>query len=103
MNIGIVGAENSHTAAIAKVINVEKRVRGFKVTHVWGETPQFARAAAAAGEIPHIVKQPQDMIGQVDAVALDHRHGKDHLPAAAVMRRCQPVLTGIDRDPIEPG
>ena len=28
LNIGIVGAENSHTAAIAKVLNVEKRVRG---------------------------------------------------------------------------
>ena len=31
LNIGIVGAENSHTAAIAKVINVEKRVRGVRV------------------------------------------------------------------------
>ena len=26
LNIGIVGAENSHTAAIAKVLNVEKRL-----------------------------------------------------------------------------
>ena len=51
MNIGIVGAENSHTAAIAKVLNVEKRVQGFRVTHVWGETRAFARKAAAAGEM----------------------------------------------------
>jgi predicted dehydrogenase len=83
MNIGIVGAENSHTAAIANVLNVERRVRGFKVTHVWGEKPKYARAAAEAGQIPNIVKEPQDLIGQVDAVALDHRHGKEHLPAAA--------------------
>ena len=49
LNIGIVGAENSHTAAIAKVLNVEKRVRGVRVTHVWGETKAFAEKAAAAG------------------------------------------------------
>ena len=83
LNIGIVGAENSHTAAIAKVLNVEKRVRGVRVTHVWGETKAFAEKAAAAGEIPNIVKQPEDLIGQVDAAAVDHRHGKFHLPAAA--------------------
>ena len=83
INIGIVGAENSHTAAIAKVLNVEKRVRGVRVTHVWGETKAFAEKAAAAGEIPNIVKQPEDLIGQVDAAAVDHRHGKLHLPAAA--------------------
>ena len=83
INIGIVGAENSHTAAIAKVLNVEKRVRGVRVTHVWGETKAFAEEAAAAGKIPNIVKQPEDLIGQVDAAAVDHRHCKLHLPAAA--------------------
>ena len=83
LNIGIVGAENSHTAAIAKVLNVEKRVRGVRVTHVWGETKAFAEQAAASGEIPHIVKNPEDFIGQVDAACVDHRHGKYHLPAVS--------------------
>ena len=82
LKIGIVGAENSHTAAIAKVINVEKRLRGVKVTHVWGETKAFARKAAAAGQIEHIVGAPEDFIGAVDAAVVDHRHGKLHLPAA---------------------
>ena len=82
LNIGIVGAENSHTAAIAKVLNVEKRVRGVRVTHVWGETDQYAQAAATAGQIPHIVRTPEELIGQVDAAVVDHRHGKEHLPAA---------------------
>lgn len=83
MKIGIVGAENSHTAAIAKVLNVQKRVRGFAVSHVWGETEAYARQAAEAGQIPHIVAAPEELIGKVDAVVIDHRHGKDHLPAAA--------------------
>ena len=42
MRIGIVGSENSHTIAIAKTLNIEKAVPGFEVTHVWGETVEFA-------------------------------------------------------------
>lgn len=85
LNIGIVGAENSHTAAIAKVLNVEKRVRGVRVTHVWGETKAFAQKAAATGEIPNIIQKPEDLIGQVDAACVDHRHGKYHLPAVEAL------------------
>ncbi len=43
MKIGIIGAENSHTAAIAKTINVEKLVKGFSVDYVWGETEEYAK------------------------------------------------------------
>ncbi len=83
VNIGIVGAENSHTVAIAKVLNADRKVPGFRVTHVWGETRALARKAAEAGQIPHVVAAPADLVGQVDAVVVDHRHGKLHLPAAA--------------------
>jgi len=79
--LGIIGAENSHTAAIAKELNIAKSVRGFRVTHVWGETRAFAVAAAEAGQIPNIVRAPEDMLGQVDCVMVDHRHGKHHVPA----------------------
>ena len=47
MNLGIVGAENSHTVAIARTLNIDKSVRGARVTHVWGETRALARRAAA--------------------------------------------------------
>ena len=81
IRIGIVGAENSHTAAIAKTLNIQKKVPGCRVVSVWGETPKYARAAAEAGEIPGIVQDPEDMIGNVDAAIVDHRHAKYHLPA----------------------
>ncbi len=81
MKIGIIGAENSHTAAIAKVINVEKHIKGCTVDYVWGETPEFAKAAAEAGRIPNIARTPKHMLGKVDAVVVDHRHAKYHLPA----------------------
>jgi predicted dehydrogenase len=79
--IGIIGAENSHTVAIAKTINIDKLVSGFSVTHVWGETPGDAKDAQERGLIPNIVQEPEDLIGQVDAAIVDHRHPKYHLPA----------------------
>jgi predicted dehydrogenase len=82
MRIGIVGAENSHCAQIAKALNVEKGVPDCEVTHVWGETPEFAAKAAEEGSIPTIVDNYTDMIGAVDGIVVDHRDGADHLPAA---------------------
>lgn len=81
MIIGIIGAENSHTAAIAKIINVEEKVRGFSVDYLWGETEAFARKAAKEGRIGTIVKTPGQMLGKVDAVIVDHRHPRFHLKA----------------------
>jgi len=82
MRIGIVGAENSHCAHIAKALNADKALPGCEVTHVWGETAEFAKKAAEEGSIPNIVDEYTKMIGSVDGVVVDHRHGKYHLPAA---------------------
>lgn len=81
MNIGIIGAENSHTTVVARILNVERRVRGAKVTHVWGEKRSFAEKAAVEGEIPTIVDDPRQMLGGVDGVMVDHRDGKYHVSA----------------------
>ncbi|MCD6534763.1 MAG: Gfo/Idh/MocA family oxidoreductase [Deltaproteobacteria bacterium] len=82
MKIGIIGAENSHTAAIAKTINIDKRLNGVTVDYVWGETEEYAREAAEKGDIPHIVSDPKEMLGKIDALIIDHRHPKYHLEAA---------------------
>lgn len=82
MRIGIVGAENSHCTHIAKKLNIEQALPDCEVTHVWGETAEFAAKAAEEGRIPHVVADPSDMISHVDGVMLDHRDGKYHLPAA---------------------
>ncbi len=82
MRIGIVGAENSHSAAIARTLNVRKAIRGASVDFLWGETDAFAQAAAEKGAIPTIVKSPRQMLGKIDALIVDHRHARHHLRAA---------------------
>ena len=82
LRIGIIGAENSHTAGYGKLFNIDKKFPGVEITHLWGETDEFARKAADAGKIPAIVKDQKDMLGKIDALIVDHRHAKYHLEAA---------------------
>ncbi len=82
IRIGIIGAENSHTAGYGKMFNTDKKFPGVEVRYVWGETDEFARKAAEKGNIPNIVKDPGEMLGKIDALIVDHRHAKYHLEAA---------------------
>ena len=81
LKIGIVGAENSHAAAVAKLCNVEKCADA-RVEMIWGEKDEFAQKTAADGRIPVIVKDWREMLGKVDGVMIDHRHAKYHFEPA---------------------
>ncbi len=80
--IGIIGAENSHTAGFGKLFNIEKAFPGMEVKYVWGETKEFAKTAMEKGNIPEMVNDPNDMLGNIDGLIVDHRHGKFHLDPA---------------------
>ncbi len=82
ITIGIIGAENSHTAGYGKLFNIEKKFPGLEVKYVWGETDDFAAKAMKAGNIPIQVKDTQEMLGKINALIVDHRHAKFHLEAA---------------------
>jgi len=82
LTIGIIGAENSHTAGFGKLFNIDKKFPGVEVKYVWGETDEFAKAAMEKGNIPEQVKEPKEMLGNIDALIVDHRHPKFHLDAA---------------------
>ena len=73
--IGIIGAENSHTIHYGKMFNIEKRFPGFEAKYVWGETAALAERAKEKGGIPTIVKDPNEMLGKIDALIVDHRRG----------------------------
>jgi predicted dehydrogenase len=83
MSIGIIGAENSHTIGYGKMFNLDKKFPGIEVKYVWGETEEFARNAMEKGNIPEMVSDPDEMLGKIDALIVDHRHAKYHLEAAA--------------------
>ena len=52
MKIGIVGAENSHTVAIAKTLNIEKAVPGVEVTTSGVRRPSLRRGRPRTGRSP---------------------------------------------------
>jgi len=82
IRIGIIGAENSHTRGYGKMFNIDKRFPGVEVKYVWGETEEFAKDAVKRGGIPNMVKDPNEMLGKIDALIVDHRHAKYHLEPA---------------------
>ena len=82
LRIGIIGAENSHTAGFGKLFNIDKKFPGAEVKYVWGETDAFAKSAMEKGAIPNQVSEPSEMMGKIDALIVDHRHPKFHLEAA---------------------
>lgn len=82
--LGIVGSDNSHSAAFAQLANrPEGRkgvgVEGVRVTHIYGTDPELTAKRAQSGQIPNIVQKKEDMIGEVDGVAVVWRHGRKHL------------------------
>lgn len=96
IRIGIIGAENSHTIGFGKIFNIEKQFPGAEVKYVWGETDEFASNASAKGSIPNIVKDPSEMLGNIDALIVDHRHAKYHLEAATPFIK-EGIPTFIDK------
>jgi len=96
MTIGIIGAENSHTAGFGKLFNIEKKFPGIEVKYVWGETDEFAKKAMEKGRIPNQVKDPREMLGKIDALIVDHRHAKYHLEAATPFVK-EGIPTFIDK------
>ncbi len=96
IRIGIIGAENSHTIDYGNLFNTDNKFPGVEVKYVWGETDEFARNAAKKGNIPKIVKDPKEMLGNIDALIVDHRHAKYHLKAATPFIK-QGIPTFIDK------
>jgi hypothetical protein len=57
-------------------------IPGATITHVWCDRPDDARAVAASAQIPHIVANPLDVLGEVDAVIIPTDKGEEHLERA---------------------
>ena len=62
------------------------RITGAQVTHVWTDDPADAPKVAKASLVPHVVAQPEDVIGEVDAVIIATDKGHEHVA------RCRPFV-----------
>lgn len=61
-------------------------VPGARVTHIWTDDPQNAPRVAAAAKIANVVREPEEVIGEVDAVIIATDDGFDHV------RRARPFI-----------
>ncbi|MGD7708265.1 Gfo/Idh/MocA family protein [Microlunatus sp. Y2014] len=82
--IGAVGLENSHVGHFVKHLNVEGRHPGFTVTAlVGGDAEQSDRLRALGnGLVTHVVEDPAELIGHVDAAIICTRDGALHVKQA---------------------
>ena len=58
------------------------RIPGALITHLWTDRADEALPVAAAALIPHVVKNPRDVIGHVDGVFIATDDGFDHVARA---------------------
>ena len=81
--IGILGAENSHAMAFAQIFNGYKpeladRFPDIRVTAVGGMYPEENRKVYEQCGLDLLCANPEDMLGQVDAVMVTARDGAYH-------------------------
>lgn len=57
----------------------EVSIPGASVTHIWTDDPADAKDVAAAAEIPNIVDEPTDVIGEVDGIIIPTDDGDNHV------------------------
>lgn len=84
--VGILGTENSHAMAFARLINLpdengKHRYPDFRVTALYApEKAPSEQIAAACGDDIKIYDSPESMTGSTECVMVTARHGKYHLP-----------------------
>lgn len=84
IRIGIIGTENSHAMAFAKILNLPDPNTGkhahedVRVVGVYGPDRETAKAVQKEGEVAFIADTPEDFFGKVDAMMITCRKGSLH-------------------------
>lgn len=84
--IGILGSDNSHALAFAKLCNIPDSDGNYafddvRITAVYGkdDDPKHTIEVAENGKIDYIADKPEDFFGKVDAVMTVYRRGSYHV------------------------
>ncbi len=85
--IGILGSDNSHALAFAKLCNIPDSSGTYlyndvRITAIYGkdDAPEHTAAVAKEGKIEFLAEKPEDFFGKVDAVMVVYRKGSYHIP-----------------------
>ncbi len=83
LRIGMLGSDNSHADRFSEILNRPDHPAylpdsGAQIVAIWGQDAARTQQVAENGRIPTIVAEPNDMLGQVDAVFCVTRHGGLH-------------------------
>ena len=84
IKIGLLGTDSTHGLGFAKMLNCKDAKTGkylygdVRMTHVYGHDITRTSIVAADGFIDKIVQDPQEMLGQVDAVMIVFRDSSLH-------------------------
>ena len=100
LRIGLVGADNFHALAFSRLANLPVSEGGcglpVRVTMLWGESEERAAFVAKEAQIPAVVSDPSEMLGNVDAVMIVLRRGDAHCAAALPFLRAG-IPTWVDK------
>ena len=83
-NIGIIGTENSHAMAFAKIINLpdpetgKLRYPDFRIAGVYGPDPDSPKKIMDEAGVDFIANDPKEFFGKVDAMSINCRKGSLH-------------------------
>jgi predicted dehydrogenase len=82
--VGIIGTENSHAMAFAKILNLPDEKTGVRlypdvqVVMVYGPDTESAQNVMREANVPRLAAKPEDFLGNVDAMMITSRRGSVH-------------------------
>ena len=65
-------------AYLAKQKFPEDQIPDAEVTHIYTQSPEISAHIAAAARIPNAVNEPEEMLGQIDALLLARDDAENH-------------------------
>lgn len=78
MKVAILGTENSHALAFARLMKNDPKYADLELVGVYGYDKTPSQVIVDEGLTDYIAEKPEDFLGKVDAVIITARHGDLH-------------------------
>lgn len=78
MKVAILGTENSHALAFARLMKNDPKYADLELVGVYGYDKTTSQVIVDEGLTDYIAEKPEDFLGKVDAVIITARHGDLH-------------------------